>query len=54
MRNHFFTVSQACKNCANAFECSHKSSMEQELCKIEIMHGGYGNWEKKIDLNITQ
>jgi hypothetical protein len=46
-------VSQACKTCANTIECNQKPSIEQELCKIEIIKGGYGNWINKNESHQT-
>lgn len=54
MKSKFFTVSQACDSCANINECKQKSELQQELCKMDIIRGGYGDWNRVIDLVLTQ
>lgn len=54
MKSKFFTVSQACNSCANAEECRQRSDLEQELCQMDIIRGGYGDWNKVIDLVLTK
>lgn len=54
MKSKFFTVSQACDSCANVEECRQRSDLEQEFCKMDIIQGGYGDWNKAIDLLLAK
>lgn len=52
--SHFMNLHQACSTCANAYECKRGSDLEQEICKDNIIRGGYGNWNKAIELLLTK